>query len=133
MGSYGIGVERVMSAAVELYNDDAGISWPMSIAPFHVVLTVVNVKDQGLLEAATQVYEELQNAGVDVLLDDRDERAGVKFNDADLIGIPYRVTFGKKVKEGKVELFTRATRTSEDLESASVVQVIRARLQKSNS
>jgi len=133
MGSYGIGVERVMSAAVELYNDDAGISWPVSIAPFHVVLTVVNVKDQELLEAATRVYKGLQNAGVDVLLDDRDERAGVKFNDADLIGIPYRVTFGKKVKEGKVELFTRATRTSEDLESASVVQVIRARLQQSNS
>jgi prolyl-tRNA synthetase len=132
MGSYGIGVERVMSAAVELYNDDAGISWPVSIAPFHVVLTVVNVKDQQLLEAATRVYEELQNAGVDVLLDDRDERAGVKFNDADLIGIPYRVTFGKKVKEGKVELFTRSTRTSEDLESASVVQAIRAKLQ-SNS
>jgi prolyl-tRNA synthetase len=132
MGSYGIGVERVMSAAVELYNDDAGISWPVSIAPFHVVLTVVNVKDQQLLEAATRIYEELQNAGVDVLLDDRDERAGVKFNDADLIGIPYRVTFGKKVKEGKMELFTRSTRTSEDLESASVVQAIRAKLQ-SNS
>jgi prolyl-tRNA synthetase len=129
MGSYGIGVERVMSAAVELYNDDAGISWPVSIAPFHVVLTVVNVKDQQLLEAATQVYKELQNAGVDALLDDRDERAGVKFNDADLIGIPYRVTFGKKVKEGKVELFTRATRTSEDLEIESVVQVIQAKLQ----
>lgn len=133
MGSYGIGVERVMSAAVELYNDDAGISWPVSIAPFHVVLTVVNVKDQELFESATRVYKELQNVGVDVLLDDRDERAGVKFNDADLIGIPYRVTFGKKVKEGKVELFTRATRTSEDLESASVVQVLRARLQQSNS
>jgi len=129
MGSYGIGVERVMSAAVELYNDDAGISWPVSIAPFHVVLTVVNVKDQQLLEAATQVYKELQNAGVDALLDDRDERAGVKFNDADLIGIPYRVTFGKKVKEGEVELFTRATRTSEDLEIESVVQVIQAKLQ----
>jgi len=133
MGSYGIGVERVMSAAVELYNDEAGISWPHSIAPFHVVLTVVNIKDQQLVEAAERVYEDLSRSGIDVLLDDRDERAGVKFNDADLIGIPYRVTLGKKVKEGKVELFTRSTRASEDLEIGSVVQAIRDRLEEALS
>ncbi|HKA16921.1 MAG TPA: proline--tRNA ligase [Blastocatellia bacterium] len=133
MGSYGIGVERVMSAAIELYNDEAGISWPPSIAPFHVVLTVVNTKDQQLVETSERVYEDLCRAGLDVLLDDRDERAGVKFNDADLIGIPYRVTFGKKVKEGKAELFTRATRASEDLEIGSVVHAIRARLEEAIS
>jgi prolyl-tRNA synthetase len=129
MGSYGIGVERVMSAAVELYNDEAGISWPPSIAPFHVVLTVVNIKDQQLVEAAERVYEDLSTAGIEVLLDDRDERAGVKFNDADLIGIPYRATFGKKVKEGNVELFTRASRTSEDVGLDSIVQAIRSKLE----
>jgi len=124
MGSYGIGVERVMSAAVELYNDEAGISWPVSIAPFGVVVTPVNVKDQQLLEAAERIYDELGKAGLDALLDDRDERAGVKFNDADLIGVPYRITIGKKIKEGKVELFTRSTRQSQDVPVDSVVQAI---------
>ncbi|HET9532083.1 MAG TPA: proline--tRNA ligase [Blastocatellia bacterium] len=120
MGSYGIGVERVFSAAVELYNDEAGMIWPVSIAPFHVVLTPVNVKDQALSEAAERLYGELEEAGVEALLDDRDERAGVKFNDADLIGVPFRITVGKKIKEGKVELTTRATRTSEDVPLDSV-------------
>jgi prolyl-tRNA synthetase len=124
MGSHGIGVERVMSAAVELYNDEAGISWPVSIAPFGVVVTPVNVKDQQLLEAAERIYDELGKAGLDALLDDRDERAGVKFNDADLIGVPYRITIGKKIKEGKVELFTRSTRQSQDVPVDSVVQAI---------
>ncbi len=128
MGSYGIGVERVMSAAIELYNDQAGISWPVSIAPFHVVLTPVNIKDQSLVDAAETLYADLGRAGIDALLDDRDERAGVKFNDADLIGVPFRITIGKKIKEGKVELFTRATRLSEDLSVESVVQAIRDRV-----
>jgi prolyl-tRNA synthetase len=125
MGSYGIGVERVMSAAVELFNDQAGISWPVSIAPFHVVLTPVNIKDQELLAAAERIYDELGKSGIETLLDDRDERAGVKFNDADLIGVPLRITVGKKIKEGKVELFTRSTRQSEDVPVESVVQAIR--------
>ncbi|HLF84332.1 MAG TPA: proline--tRNA ligase [Blastocatellia bacterium] len=129
MGSYGIGVERVMSAAVELYNDDAGISWPASIAPFHVVLTPVNIKDRELLAAAERIYDDLGKTGIEALLDDRDERAGVKFNDADLIGVPYRITVGKKIKEGKVELFTRATRQSEDAPVDSVVQAVRDKLE----
>jgi len=129
MGSYGIGVERVMSAAVELYNDQAGISWPASIAPFHVVLTPVNIKDQELLGVAERIYDDLGKAGIEALLDDRDERAGVKFNDADLIGVPYRITVGKKIKEGKVELFTRATRQSEDVPVDSVVQVVRDKVE----
>lgn len=128
MGSYGIGVERVMVAAVELYNDAAGIIWPVAIAPFHVVITPVNIKDQELLGAAERIYAELEAAGIEALLDDRDERAGVKFNDADLIGAPYRITVGKKIKEGKIELLTRATRTSEDVTVDAVVQSLRARL-----
>jgi prolyl-tRNA synthetase len=129
MGSYGIGVERAMASAVELYNDEAGIIWPASIAPFHVVVTPVNIKDQDLMSAALSIYDDLQRAGIEVLLDDRDERAGVKFNDADLIGVPYRLTVGKKVKEGKVELLTRATRQSEDVALDSVVSSIRAILE----
>ena len=129
MGSYGIGVERVMSAAVELYNDQAGISWPASIAPFHIVLTPVNIKDKELLGVAEHIYDDLRSAGIEALLDDRDERAGVKFNDADLIGVPYRITVGKKIKEGKVELFTRATRQSEDVPVESVVQAVRDKLE----
>jgi len=124
MGSYGIGVERVLSAAVELYSDEAGISWPASIAPFHVVLTPVNIKDPDLLATAERIYTDLGKAGIEVLLDDRDERAGVKFNDADLIGVPFRITVGKKIKDGKVELFTRLTRQSEDVPVDSIVQTI---------
>jgi prolyl-tRNA synthetase len=128
MGSYGIGVERVMVAAVELFNDDAGIIWPTAIAPFEVVITPVNVRDASLLAAAEKLYSDLEAAGVDVLLDDRDERAGVKFNDADLIGVPYRVTVGKKIKDGKVELLTRATRQSEDVAVDAIVEMLRAKL-----
>jgi prolyl-tRNA synthetase len=125
MGSYGIGVERAMAGVVESHNDDAGICWPVSVAPFHAVVTPVNIKDQAILSAAEHIYDDLRNAGVEVLLDDRDERAGVKFNDADLIGVPYRITVGKKIKEGKVELFTRATRKSEDVSVDDVVQAVR--------
>ena len=129
MGSYGIGVERLMAAAVELHSDDAGIVWPASIAPFQVVITVVNIKDQELTSAAERIYAELEGAGIETLLDDRDERAGVKFNDADLIGVPYRITIGKRIKEGKVELMTRAARRSEDVAVDSIVQNIRAKIE----
>lgn len=128
MGSYGIGVERAMTAAVELYNDEAGIAWPPSIAPFHVVVTPVNIKDNDLLAVAERIYNDLWSAGIEALLDDRDERAGVKFNDADLIGVPYRITVGKKIKEGKVELFTRVSRQSEDVSLDSIVQAVRDRV-----
>src|SRR5262249_23718104 len=128
MGSYGIGVERLLVAAVELYGDAAGIVWPVSIAPFHVVITPVNVKDKELMSAADRIYSDLEKSGIEALLDDRDERAGVKFNDAELIGIPFRVTVGKKVKESKVELMTRSTRQSEDLPIDSIVPAIELRL-----
>jgi prolyl-tRNA synthetase len=115
MGSYGIGVERIMAAAIELHHDDDGIIWPQAIAPFDVVVTITNVKSDEMREAGERIYAELSSLGLDVLLDDRDERAGVKFKDADLIGIPFRVTLGKKLSEGTVELFTRDGKITEEV------------------
>jgi prolyl-tRNA synthetase len=109
MGSYGIGIERILTSAIEQSNDANGFWLPPSIAPFDVVVTVTNIADAGLLKVGEQVAKELEAAGFDVLLDDRDERAGVKFKDADLIGIPYRINVGKKAAEGVVELVARAT------------------------
>lgn len=109
MGSYGIGVERILSSAIELNHDSDGIVWPVSIAPFHVIITPVNFSLEEQRKTAEDLYRSLTQAGLDVLLDDRDERPGVKFKDADLIGIPYRITIGPKLlKEGKVEVTTRA-------------------------
>lgn len=124
MGSYGIGVERIISATVEQQHDDDGIIWPGSLAPFDVVVTITNMKQDELREAGERLYNELQRAGLEVLLDDRDERAGVKFKDADLIGIPYRITIGKKVAEGLVELFERRTKKSEDVRISDVVKQV---------
>ncbi|HEX4319297.1 MAG TPA: proline--tRNA ligase, partial [Acidobacteriaceae bacterium] len=107
MGSYGIGIERILTAAIEQSNDANGFWLPASIAPFTVVVTVTNVTDALLRETGEKLAAELETAGFDVLLDDRDERAGVKFKDADLVGIPYRVNVGKKAAEGGVELVTR--------------------------
>ena len=126
MGSYGIGVERIMASAIELHHDSDGIIWPKSIAPFDVIVTVTNMKQDEIRTAGENLYKDLHRGGLDVLLDDRDERAGVKFKDADLIGIPYRVTIGKKISEGLVELFDRKAKTSEDVKASEIV----ARLQK---
>ena len=125
MGSYGIGVERIITAAVEQHHDGDGIIWPKSLAPFDVVVTITNMKQDDLRNAGEKLYEELQEAGLDVLLDDRDERAGVKFKDADLIGIPYRITIGKKIADGMVELFDRSAKKSEDVRIGDVVAVLR--------
>jgi prolyl-tRNA synthetase len=121
MGSYGIGVERIITAAIEQNHDGDGIIWPKTIAPFDVIVTVTNMKDDKLRETGEKLYKDLMRAGLDALLDDRDERAGVKFKDADLIGIPYRVTIGKKVSDGMVELFSRATKSSEDVKLSEIV------------
>lgn len=121
MGSYGIGVERIITAAIEQHHDADGIIWPKSIAPFDVVVTITNTKDERLRETADKLYQDLERAGLETLLDDRDERAGVKFKDADLIGIPYRITLGKKVVDGIVELFERQTKTSEDVKLSDIV------------
>jgi prolyl-tRNA synthetase len=121
MGSYGIGVERIITAAIEQHHDADGIIWPKSLAPFDVVVTVTNMKDDRLRETGEKLYKDLQRAGLEVLLDDRDERAGVKFKDADLIGIPYRITIGKKAADGLVELFERQTKASEDVKLSDIV------------
>jgi prolyl-tRNA synthetase len=115
MGSYGIGVERIITAAIEQNHDADGIIWPKSLTPFDVVVTVTNMKDEKLRAVGEKLYQELLDAGLQVLLDDREERAGVKFKDADLIGIPYRVTIGKKITDGAVELFDRRAKQSEDV------------------
>jgi len=127
MGSYGIGVERIITAAIEQHHDSDGIIWPKTLAPFDVVVTITNTKDAALTAAAEKLYKDLQRAGLDTLLDDRDERAGVKFKDADLIGIPYRITLGKKVVDGVVELFERQTKTSEDVKLSEVVSRVQSR------
>jgi prolyl-tRNA synthetase len=126
MGSYGIGVERIITAAVEQNYDENGIIWPKTLAPFDVVVTITNVKDEKLREVGDQLYRDLQHAGLDVLLDDRDERAGVKFKDADLIGIPYRITLGKKLADEMVELFDRRTKQSEDVKLGEIVSRVQS-------
>jgi prolyl-tRNA synthetase len=120
MGCYGIGIERILTAAVEQSNDENGFWLPPSIAPFEIVVCPVNVKDETLLKAATDIAARLEADGFDVLLDDRDERPGVKFKDADLVGIPFRVTVGKKVTEGTVEVVQRSTRQIQDASIAGI-------------
>ncbi|PWK12674.1 proline--tRNA ligase [Tumebacillus permanentifrigoris] len=115
MGCYGIGVSRIMSAVLEQSHDDNGIVWPLSIAPFQVHLIPVNVKDETQVKVAEQLYTRLQQQGIEVLMDDRDERAGVKFKDSDLIGLPVRVTVGKMAGDGIVEFKVRQTGESKEL------------------
>ncbi|MCX6603680.1 MAG: proline--tRNA ligase [Acidobacteria bacterium] len=129
MGSYGIGVERILCAAIELFHDENGMSMPASIAPFQVVITPASYLDPAVKAAGEQLYKECKALGLDALLDDRDERPGMKFKDAELIGIPYRITIGKKLPNGIVEVQTRRGRTSADVAiseaAAHVAQLIR--------
>ncbi len=127
MGSYGIGPARIAAAAVEQRHDADGIVWPWTIAPFHVHVVPVTVKDAVQMAAAEEIYRELVAAGFDVLMDDRDERAGVKFKDADLVGVPVRVTVGNAlIKEGVVEVRDRATRTDRKVAKAQVLDAVTA-------
>jgi prolyl-tRNA synthetase len=125
MGSYGIGIERILSAAVELYHDKDGMALPAAIAPFTVVVTPVNFGDETQRAAARTIYENCKAAGLDALLDDRDERPGVKFKDADLVGIPYRVTLGKKLPQGIVEVVERRTKKSTDVPVAEAAAFVK--------
>ena len=109
MGCYGIGISRTAAAAVEAHHDDWGIKWPLAIAPYHVIVVPVSTKDEQQMSVAEKMYKELLANEVEAVLDDRDERPGVKFKDADLIGFPYRITVGKTIAEGNVEFVTRAT------------------------
>jgi prolyl-tRNA synthetase len=121
MGSYGIGLERILTSCIEQNNDANGFWLPASIAPFHVVVVPTNTTDETINSGAIAIAHRLEDAGVDVLLDDRDERPGVKFKDADLVGIPYRINVGKKLADGMIEVVTRATSTREDVGAAEVV------------
>jgi prolyl-tRNA synthetase len=125
MGSYGIGIERILSSSVEQNHDDAGMFLPAPIAPFAVIVTPVNNADAALRDAARKIYDDCLAAGIDALYDDRDERPGVKFKDADLIGVPYRVTVGKKLGQGAVELLTRKGRVLREVPVADVVSELR--------
>ncbi|HEX7960947.1 MAG TPA: proline--tRNA ligase [Terriglobales bacterium] len=124
MGSYGIGIERILTSAIEQGNDENGFWLPQSIAPFDVIVTPTNVADAKLSQTAQEIAETLEKAGFDVLLDDRDERPGVKFKDADLIGIPFRINVGKKVTEGRVEVVRRSTRESLDATISEIAAVL---------
>src|SRR6204780_4216783 len=128
MGCYGIGIERILTAAVEQSNDENGFWLPPSIAPFEIVVFPVNVKDETLLKTAIDIANSLEAAGFDVLLDDRDERPGVKFKDADLVGIPFRVTVGKKVTEGPIEVVQRSTRQVQDASIGAIAEHFKALL-----
>ena len=113
MGSYGIGIGRAMAAVAEVHHDDRGLVWPVAVAPYEAVITVASMRDEAAVAAAERLYRELRDSGVDVLLDDRDARAGVKFADSELVGIPWRITAGRAVADGEVELTERATLTTE--------------------
>ena len=128
MGCYGIGVARCMAAIAEQKADEHGLVWPVAIAPFTVCITVINVKDDTQNKLALALYDELNNRGIDVLLDDRDERAGVKFKDAELIGIPYRITVGKKVSEGILELKSRDGKIDTEVSKDKIVEEIKSYL-----
>jgi prolyl-tRNA synthetase len=122
MGCYGIGIERILTAAVEQSNDENGFWLPASIAPFEIVVAPVNVKDEAVRTAAEDIAKRLEAAGFDVILDDRNERPGVKFKDADLVGIPFRITVGNKVTEGTVEVVLRSTREVRDVKITAIVE-----------
>ena len=124
MGCYGIGISRTAAAAVERYHDDNGIMWPVQIAPYHVTIVPLNNKDELQMSVAKDMYVKLLNAGIEVVIDDRDERPGVKFKDADLIGFPYRITVGKTIVDGKVELKTRATGEIDTIKPEEAVEKV---------
>jgi prolyl-tRNA synthetase len=128
MGCYGIGIERILTAAIEQSNDENGFWLPPQIAPFEVVVTATNVSDEKLRTTAESIAQQLEAAGYDVLLDDRDERPGVKFKDADLVGIPFRVNVGKKVTEDRVEVVQRSTRQSQDVSIGAITDYFRQNL-----
>ncbi len=128
MGSYGIGLERNLAAVVETYYDDKGIKWPVAVAPYEVVVTVLRLEEE-TMGAADTIYEDLRSAGIDVIIDDRKERPGVKFNDAELVGIPYRITVGPRgLAEGNVEVTERATGVTENISVGDAASVVTERI-----
>ncbi|MBD2020586.1 proline--tRNA ligase, partial [Leptolyngbya sp. FACHB-36] len=125
MGCYGVGVSRLAQAAVEQSYDKDGIVWPPSIAPYHAIVVIPDIAKADQVEAAESLYTALNAAGIETLLDDRNERAGVKFKDADLIGIPYRIVTGRSLQQGKVEVVQRATKSSQEIPIDAVVVTLK--------
>ena len=129
MGCYGVGVSRIVAAAIEQNHDENGIVFPVPLAPFTVILLNLGLQDKEITDAAEMLYRELQEAGVDVLLDDRDERPGFKFKDADLLGVPFRVTIGKNfVKSGLVEVRQRRDGVTEEMFPSDVLSSLPAKI-----
>jgi len=129
MGSYGIGLERLLAACVEANHDEAGIIWPKSIAPYQVHIVAIQLDKPGIRETAEKLYDELNSAGIEALLDDRDESPGVKFNDADLLGMPLRVTVSpRNLDKGSLEVRARTAAESELVPLDGAVEELRKRL-----
>ena len=126
MGCYGIGIGRTVAACIEQNNDENGIVWPMPLAPYQVIITPVNINEDEIMKAAENIYASMLNCGIEVILDDRDERAGVKFKDADLIGIPLRIIIGQKnLVQGNVELKIRKTGENKLYSLQGIVQQVK--------
>ena len=130
MGCYGIGISRTAAAAVEAHNDEHGIKWPIAIAPYHAIVIPVSVKDETQMKVAEEIYNNLLKAGIEAVIDDRDERPGVKFKDADLIGFPFRITVGKTITDGLVEFKTRSTGEMENLKPEAAIEKVVTEVQK---
>ncbi len=130
MGSYGIGVSRSVAAVIEQYHDENGIIWPLVVAPYHAIITIVNVKNEEQVLVGEKIYQEFINSGVETLLDDRNERVGVKFNDRDLIGIPIRVTIGKRAGEGIVEFSTRENDEKVEVKVEELMDLVKLEFEK---
>ena len=130
MGSYGIGINRTMATIIEQHHDENGIIWPLSVAPYKCIVVPVAIKDEEQMRIAEEIYNSLKKLGVEVLMDDRDERAGVKFKDADLIGIPMRITVGRRISEGKVEFKLRQSLDIEIIDINAVIDRVKNQLEK---
>lgn len=123
MGCYGIGVGRTLAAVIEQYNDEDGIKWPVSVAPYKAIVIPTKVNDEENMALAEEIYTKLQEAGIEVLIDDRNERPGVKFKDSDLIGIPVRITVGRRASERVVEVKMRATGEVSEITAEEAIKV----------
>jgi prolyl-tRNA synthetase len=130
MGCYGIGVSRTAAAAVERFHDSNGIVWPMAIAPYQVAVVAVNIHEPAQISLAEGIYHDLKAQGIEVLLDDRDERAGVKFKDADLVGYPIRITAGKKAGEGILEVKMRDADKPEELKVDDILPYVQRQIRE---
>ncbi len=125
MGCYGIGVSRTLAAVIEQFHDDDGIIWPVACAPYKAVVIPAKINDEEIMKIAEEIYASLSDSGIDMLIDDRNERPGVKFKDADLIGMPVRITVGRRAAEGIVEVKYRATGETVEMTVAEAIEAVK--------